>query len=68
MPTAFQITLGALMCLLIVVQFVKELHRVYKVTKKFKLNHYIKCLVKEGMIYFIMYVILSHPYYWADDS
>ena len=56
------------MCLLIVVQFVKELHQVYKVTKKFKLNHYIKCLVKEGMIYFIMYVILSHPYYWADDS
>ena len=44
------------MCLLTVIRLVQELLQMYKATKHVKLNRYMKCLVKEGMIYFIMYV------------
>ena len=56
---AVQIALGTLMCLLIVIRFIKELLQVYRVVKKFHLNMYMKRLVREGMIYFLAYVHVS---------
>ena len=54
-----QITLGALMCLLVVIQFTKEAHQMYKATKHFRPNRYMKLLVREGIIYFLTYAHLS---------
>ena len=57
-----QITLGALMCLLVVLKFIKEAHQMYKATKHFCLNRYMNLLFREGMIYFLVYVqVLSFP-------
>ena len=53
-----QIALGALMCLLVAVHFVKESLQMYRATKRFQLSHYTNHLVREGMLYFLMYV---HP-------
>ena len=57
-----QITLAALMCLLLAIQFVRESFQMYKVTKRFRLNHYMNLLVKEGMIYYFAYVHISSFY------
>ena len=48
-----QIALGALMCPLVVVRFVKESIQMYTVTKRFYLNRYVNLLVRQGVIYFI---------------
>lgn len=55
---AVQIALGSLMCLLIIFQFISAAGQVYKATKQFHLNRYMKLLVREGIIYFLAYV---HP-------
>ena len=54
-----QITLGALICLLVVIQFIKEALQMYNATKHFHLNRYMNLLVREGMIYFLAYVHIS---------
>ena len=54
-----QITLGALMCLLVALKFIREAHQVYKATKRFRLNRYMNLLFREGMIYFLVYVQVS---------
>ena len=54
-----QITLGALMCLLVVLKFIKEAHQMYKATKHFRLNRYMNLVVREGMIYFLAYAQIS---------
>ena len=54
-----EIALGALMCLLVVIQFIRESLQMYKATKRFRLNHYMTLLVREGMIYFVVYVYVS---------
>lgn len=51
-----QITLGAVMCLLIAAQFIRESLQMYKATKQFQPNRYLNLLVREGMIYFLTYV------------
>ena len=51
-----QITLGVIMCLLVVVQFIKESLQMYKVTRQFRLSRYMNILVSDGMIYFFVYV------------
>ena len=48
-----QIALGALMCLFVIIKFVKESLQMYKVTKRWELNRYMKLLVREGMFYFL---------------
>ena len=47
-----QMALGALICLLFAIQFIKESFQMYKVTKQFQLNRYMNLLVREGMVYF----------------
>ena len=56
LPEALEITLGVLMCLLTAIRLVQELYPMLKEKKHVKLNRYIKCLVREGMVYFIAYV------------
>ena len=56
---AAQIALGALMCLLVIIQFIKESLQMYKATKHFRLNRYMNLLVREGMVYFVAYVHVS---------
>lgn len=55
---AVQITLSALMCLLVVTRFVRESLQVYKVTNQFKLGHYTNLLTKDSMLYFLAYVLV----------
>ena len=58
-----QITLGVSMCLLVAIQFIKELLQMYKATKRFQMNRYMNLLAREGMTYFAAYVcvpIRSH--------
>ena len=52
-------TLSALMCLLVVIQLIREALQMYKATKRFQLNGYMNLLVWEGMIYFLTYVDVS---------
>ena len=65
-----ELALGALMCLLVVVQFIRELLQIYKATKRFRPNHYTILLVREGMIYFLAYVHVSSflPYPLSSDQ
>ena len=56
MPQVLQIVLGVLMCLLTAIRLFQELHPMYKETKHVKLNRYMKCLVSEGIVYFMVYV------------
>ena len=51
-----QMTLGASMCLLVAIQFIKELLQMYKATKRFQLNRYMNLLAREGVSYFAAYV------------
>ena len=53
------IALGALMCLLVVIRFIREALQTYKATKHFRLNRYMNLLVRESMIYFLVYVYVS---------
>ena len=53
-----QIALSTWMCLLVIIRFIKEVLQVYKTTKQFHLDRYMKRLVREGMIYFFAYVRL----------
>ena len=56
---AIQITLGALMTLLVAIQFIKQSLQMYRVTKQFELNRYMNLLAREGMFYFLAYVHVS---------
>lgn len=56
LPAAFQIALSTLMCLLIAIRTIKESIQIYKTTKYLQLNHYMKHIVREGMIY-ILYCV-----------
>ena len=72
-PVVFQITLGALMCLLTVIRLVQEFLQMRKATKHVKLNRYMECLVREGTIYFIVCVHVfsftgSLSRHYADNS
>ena len=59
-----QLTLAVYMVLLIVIQFVRQSTRMYKLTKRSATTHsrlgqYQELLVKEGLLYFIAYVHLE---------
>ena len=53
------IALGTLMCLLGVIQFIREVLQMYRATKCFRLNCYMNLLTREGVIYFLVYVQVS---------
>ena len=56
LQTIVQLTLGGLMCLLVVIQFIKESIRMRRVAKQFLFSEYQKVLVWEGVVYFTVYV------------
>ena len=58
-PDIFQITLGASICLLVCIWFVRESLQMHNATKVFQLSRYMLLLVGEEMIYFLWYVHLS---------
>ena len=45
------------MCLLVAFQFIKQSLQIDNVTKEFQLNRYMNLLVREGMLYFLTYVL-----------
>ncbi|KAF8554413.1 hypothetical protein OG21DRAFT_1094707 [Imleria badia] len=47
-----QITHGGAMCILAVVQFMKQSLETYRVTKQWQLNRYMNLLVRQGILYF----------------
>ena len=51
-----QITLGASMCILLIIQFIRESLQMYGATKQFRLNRYMNLLAREGVVYFLVYV------------
>ena len=56
-----QITHGAVTCMLAIVKFVRESLEMYHATKTWQLNQYMSLLVKQGILYFLVYV-LSCPF------
>ena len=60
-----QITLGALMCLLVAIQFIRQSLQMYKVTKRFELSRYMNLLAREGMFYFLAYVHVSPSHFFV---
>ena len=51
-----QITHGTATCTLASVKFVTESFEMYRATKRWKLNQYMSLLLKQGVLYFIVYV------------
>ena len=54
-----QIVLGASMCLLISIRFIRESLLMYGVAKQFRLSSFMDVLLREGMAYFLAYVRVS---------
>ncbi|KAF8552060.1 hypothetical protein OG21DRAFT_203068 [Imleria badia] len=55
----FQITHGAAMCILTVVQFAKQSLQMYRISKQWHLNRYMNLLVRQGIFYFFACVLVS---------
>ncbi|KAG9315344.1 hypothetical protein JVU11DRAFT_4487 [Chiua virens] len=53
------IIFGATLCVLAVVQFVRQSFQMYRVTKQWQLNRYINALVKQGIVYFFAFLLLN---------
>ena len=57
--TALQIILSVMLLVLPVISTSKESVAMYKATQKWQPNHYIQLFVKDGILYFVVYVSLS---------
>ncbi|KAF8428932.1 hypothetical protein L210DRAFT_3652216 [Boletus edulis BED1] len=53
---ALRLTLGAMLTILAVFQTLKQSFRMYKATKRWQPNRYMQKLVKDGILYFVVYV------------
>ena len=54
-----QITHGATMCTLMIVQFVRQSLQMYHVAKQWQLSRYMTLLIRQGILYFFAYVLVS---------
>ena len=54
--TINQFILGTAMCTLVTVKFVKDSLQMYQATRKWQLNRYMNHLVRDGLLYFLVYV------------
>lgn len=52
-----QLVPGAVTCILVVIQFVRQSLQMYRATKQWQLNQYMNLLFREGILYFLMYVV-----------
>jgi hypothetical protein len=59
--TALRIILGVMLLILAVIPTLKGAVLMYKATKQWEPNHYMQLFVKDGILYFIVYVCLSSP-------
>lgn len=57
--TVLQLILAAVMCISVVVQFSRESLHMYKATGRWRLGCYMNLFVREGVIYFLLYVHTS---------
>ena len=53
-----QMTHGAAMCSLAIAHSLRQSLQTYRVTKQCQLNRYTTLLVKQGILYFIAYVLV----------
>lgn len=58
---AVQITLGTLMCLLVVIRFARDSIQMYRATQRFELSRYMQILARDGLFYFLAYIFSSVP-------
>ena len=64
-----QFVLGTVMCMLMAAKFVRDSLRMYQATRTRQLNKYINLLVRDGLLYFIVYVPSSPSFFrWHRDS
>ena len=57
-----QITHASAICMLALVRFVSQSFHMYGMTKQWQINRYMGLLVRQGILYFLVYVpIPSHP-------
>lgn len=58
---AVLLSLSILLCLLVVIRFIRDSIQMYEATKRFELSHYMNLLTREGMLYFLAYVLTFSP-------
>ena len=56
---SLRIALSVMLVILAVIPTLKELVVMYKASKKWQPNHYMQLFVKDGILYFVVYVSLS---------
>lgn len=54
--TFSQLILGAVMCTLVMAKFMRDSFQMYRATQKLQLNRYVSLLVRDGLLYFLVYV------------
>ena len=54
--TIIQFILSTAMCALVMTQFMRESLQMYKATRKLQFNKYMSLLVRDGLLYFFVYV------------
>ena len=57
--TTLRLVLAAMLLILAVISTLKGSVVMYKETKKWQPNHYMQLFVKDGILYFVVYVSLS---------
>ncbi|KAF8553945.1 hypothetical protein OG21DRAFT_1497349, partial [Imleria badia] len=50
---------GAVMCIFVIVQFVRQSLQMYRVTKQWQLSQYMSLLVRQGILYFVALFLVS---------
>ena len=50
---------SAVVCIFVIVQFVRQSFQMYYATKQWQLNQYMRLLVKQGLLYFFACVLVS---------
>lgn len=53
-----QLIHAAVMCMLVIIQFIRQSVQMYKATKQWQLNRFVNLLVMEGVLYFFAYVLI----------
>ena len=62
--TIVQFILGTVMCVLVTAQFVRHSLQMYQATRKWQLNRYTSLLVRDSLLYFLVYV-LPAPFFFS---
>lgn len=56
---SLEFTLAAVMFLLVAARFLRESFQMYKITRRWQPGRYTKLFAREGMLYFLAYVLTS---------